>query len=402
MGKVFQFLTGLVFLSLLLPQNVISASYKIGLIVPLSGAERWLAQELRDGATLAAEALSSRSETIDLVIIDDGGRSTRLERELVKLKSDSRVMAIIGGATFGQTKTIDQIAVNLDIPTLICGDPSGTSRSPSQVFQLLPDNGQQFAAIFDYVTRIVPKAVGRRTVVILTGSGLGSRPALETMASNYGIQLTIINASSGRLNMDQFRQVRGSKAKAAIVIGNNEDCLRACQEIRRASIRCPIFGRLRQASTDFQKSAAGRISDFFATSAAGHETYPPCEPTFAKSFLDRFGRKPTSWAALAYDGIGLVSKAVTAARNQRQRVGSSLAKLPMHFGVGFVFNPQSGDRWFPSIARMDRDRFVTLRPPGKISAPATNKSSRVPRIDKDITQTGKITKWRHFLVLPGQ
>ena len=402
-----KFLAGLLFLCLLAPQFSLSAPFKIGLILPLSGAEKWLGQELRDGAQLAAESSRDRPE---LKIIDDGGRAARLERDLLRLNDDKEIMAIIGGGSFGQTSSIEQFSHRLDIPVLVCGDPVGTSRSASEIFQLLPTNEQQFAAIFDYVTKTVPAPLGRKTVAIMTGSGHGSRIALERAASSYDVELNIINSSTGRLSMDQFRQVRRSKAKAAIVIGNNEDSLRACQEIRRASIRCPIFGRLRQASSDFRQLAAGRVSEFYVTCAAGHETYPPCEPNFAKSFLDRFGRKPSSWAALAYDGVSLIGKAVAAANKRRNRVGQNLARLPMHFGVGFVFSPQSGQLWFPSIARMDAQQFVTLRPPGKMSlrrrTQTSNKTIRRParrvRDNKDITQSGKITKWRHFLVLPGQ
>ena len=398
MLKGLQFLTALLFLYLLVPPFSLAAPFKIGLILPLTGAEKWLGQELRDGARLAAESLRDRPE---LVIVDDNGRSARLERELLRLSKVNEVMAIIAGGSFGQTSSLEQFSQRLDIPVLVCGDPVGTSRSASEIFQLLPTNEQQFAAIFDYVTKTVPAALGRKTVAIMTGSGHGSRMALERAALSYDIELSIINSSTGRLTMDQFRQVRRSKAKAAIVIGNNEDSLRACQEIRRASIRCPIFGRLRQASSDFRKLAAGRVSEFFVTCAAGHETYPPCEPNFAKSFLDRFGRKPSSWAALAYDGVSLIGKAVAAANNRRNRVGQNLANLPMHFGVGFVFSPKSGELWFPSIARMDAQDFVTLRPPGKMLPRARTQSTRF-RKNKDITQSGKITKWRHFLVLPGQ
>ncbi len=397
----------------LLPAALFSAPYKLGLILPLTGPEKWLGRELRDGAQLSAED-SPSTDRPELIVLDDGGLSSKLERHLTQLNRNRDVLAVIGGGSFGQTKTIDNMANRLEYPVLICGDPLGSSKQKSKVFQLLPTNAQQFAAIFAYLNATIPAALSKKTIAVITQSGQQSELPLQQTAAAVGASVKIVKTASGRLSTSQARDLRRGSTKAVIVVGNNGDSLRACQEVRRASINSPIFGRLRQASDDFEQAAKGRVSDFFAVTAAGHEMFPPCEPTFVKRFFTRFGRKPTSWAALAYDGVQLANKAVKAANNSRSRVGRELASLPMHFGVGFVFDPGSDELWFPSVARLNEEGFITRQPPGKmkplaevpVSRNQARRSNRARvnrrQTTKDITQTGRINKWRHFLVLPGR
>ena len=252
----------------------------------------------------------------------------------------------------------------------------------------------------------------RRVVAILLGNRASTegrsltKGLLELAAKRADLNLSILSSTQGRLDAQKLKRLRGASPVAVLLIGQNNEVLRACQEVRRAGERCPLFGRLRQASSDFIETMKGRVTGFWAPTAAGHETFPPCEPSFAKAFQQRYDRYPSSWAALAYDGVMLIQRAVEVSSRKGLSPSRALGDLPLFYGVGFVFNFKDSELWHPALSKFDdQAQFSTMRPPDRIlplktweierlKSKASNSSSNDEAGDKTLK------KWHHFLVLP--
>ncbi|QJU55179.1 ABC transporter substrate-binding protein [Herbiconiux sp. KACC 21604] len=118
------------------------------------------------------------------------------------------------------------------------------------------------------------------------------------------------------------------------------------QQLRTSGSELPIFGTDGAVSPDLTSLGGDAVEGMTVYSAFTAAAGTPASADFVEAFTEKYGKAPSSWAALAYDATNVVAQAITdAGSTDRAAVTEALAATEGFDGVtGDISFDDGGDR----------------------------------------------------------
>ena len=256
---------------------------------------------------------------LELVIRDDGGSVREGKLIAQELVDDPRIMAVIGHlqsyVSIPAAAVYDLAGLPMIAPTST--SPDLTRRGYDRVFRLLftdRDTGREMA---EFAAR---KGYDRVAVVYeRTVYGRGAANAFGERASEVGVEIVgraSYDPGGARRNLGQRRlleRLERERFDALFVAGQVPQAGHVLEEARSLGIDQPVLGTDAMASTTLieegGEAAAGTVLP-----VPFHPADPrPQVQEFVEAFRTRFGVEPDAGAALAYDAVKLLARAMRTA-----------------------------------------------------------------------------------------
>jgi hypothetical protein len=424
---------------LIFPVATVKAeNYKIGLVSSNDLRNSKVFRDIFDGATLALSEIGQEGSIVTIAPSQNGS----LNEKLTLLNKESDLACTMVLASPSEPMKIIKGMNLLTNPILLMG-LTATGESPwSSLYQLSPADDLQFEAMLTHSIK-AGTAGSIFAIVPRTNESDIDKDILKSFLKK-NILVTLIHLdenltdNSGiRRNRNLSVKLKDSRPSAVFLGGSTGDVINTIVDLRNLKITCPIYLRLNETVENLDRLAT--MGDIFAVTAAAHIGSIPGEPGFIERFTATHKREPSSWAALAYDGANQIAKGTSLSKSINANLAEKLMKLPLQFGAGFAIDFSLDARWYPAISRLTEGKFLVVQLPGVSQLPYekkrkiatsltgqdssksnnTNSTQRsnqnaAKNIDgypddtkignklnqNDITETGIVRKWNHFLVLP--
>ncbi len=394
------------------------AQFKIGLVVSDDAQASEIKRDIYDGAALAVSE-GSGNHTIALAVPNF---EKSIRQKLIRLNSEPSLSSAIVFATPNERESFSKALNEVSYPILCAGISLQNHQNGTRYFQLSPDAKLQAEAMIRHAMQA--KAAQSIGVIILDNGEHSLTMEISEVFQQYNLPVPFIPLKERVKDTRLFRmkprtatRLKKIKPSALFLFGNSEDVVHTAMDLREMNLSCPLYLRMRNA-TRTVLNRVYNLGEIYCVTAASHRNDIPGEPGFVDRFANRFGRDPSSWASLAYDGVMEIIKA-----SNSGDPAMNLANLPLGFGTGFALDFSRQTRWYPAISKLEGGNLRVQSLPGKSQLSSTPLNRVTPSSlpqniqqrdafrrqpsynsyappQNDITQSGTVRKWRHFLVLP--
>jgi branched-chain amino acid transport system substrate-binding protein len=344
---------------------------KIGIIVPLTGADAEDATLIKNGAMMAFDEATAAGGVAGYkvvpVIYDDGTATAgqydpaQAATDTKKLIADPLVVANVGPEMSGSGKAMSPILSEADMATISPSSTNPDITDPKMAGQFRPKGK---AVYFRTVTtdayqgpnmaNYYKEKLHVKTVFILDDSGaygVGLANAFENQAKKIGMQV---------LGHDQLDP-------------KEADYTTALTKIKALNPDAIYYGGVAQAGVKLAKQAAETVPNmikgggdgvaggsflkgggfpavesWYATNAGPHLTESPVAASFVKSFQEKYHTTPDDYSITAYDAAKVILAAVeTVAKGgkdmTRSNVRDAIQSSHVETLQGTVAFDQNGD-----------------------------------------------------------
>jgi branched-chain amino acid transport system substrate-binding protein len=299
-----------------------SATYTIASASPWKEAYGLMA---RQGTELAVETINKRggvrSHRLSLVRVDDEGTGTKAAAVAQGLVDADSVLAVVGHANSSATVA----AARIYDGRLVAVSPSASSPEltglSQWLFRVIPSdsvNGQDLARF--------AMALGHSRASILYENNSYGRGLADSFRRAFRGEIASIDpvAVDGSEVEPYVAYLRLHEPGLIFVAGSEGSGLQILREARRQGIKSDFLGG---------DAWTGIASD--TTAAEGVYVGAPFSAEdprrevrdFVQAFRAKFGRDPTSFAALAYDATMVIAEAIERGGPDRQAIRDYLASM---------------------------------------------------------------------------
>jgi ABC-type branched-subunit amino acid transport system substrate-binding protein len=315
-------------------------SVKIGFFAPIEGSpDALMGQQMLKGATLALEEGNKKGgyKGIPFVFVkrNDTGLWGASSNELVKL-DEEKVWAVLGSIDGANTHIALRIALKMELPMVNTGttDPTLTETRIPWIVRCIADDRQNGYALALYIF----KEKGYTRVTVLRNNNRYGRTGIiefKDAARRLGHPLLFeLRYETGdTLFTPQLERIQKASAEAVVIWGNAREAGYIVKEMRGMEMEQAVFGSDRLVSPEFLRIAGEGAEGVVATHPYNPEEKDPYLVSFAQRFKERFGEKPESFAAHAYDGMTLLIEAIRKAGLNRARIRDALTDVKYFRGV---------------------------------------------------------------------
>jgi ABC-type branched-subunit amino acid transport system substrate-binding protein len=243
--------------------------------------------------------------------------------EVIHLAYKDNVWAIIGGIDGANTHIAIRVALKIEIPWMTPGDldPTYIETNIPWVMRCIGDDRQLNYILVDYALR---KSDYKRPAIIRSSNRYGrfgvreirdscrrlGRPSVIEMAYKVG-------STNFNLQLDRIAEY------APDVIfhwGNGDDAARVLNAIRARGWSQPFLTCDRAVTDEFVRIAGPNAEGVVCGYPWNPDRHDPKLDAFRRSFKERYGVEPDTYAAHAYDGANMLIWAI-------QTVGLNRAKI---------------------------------------------------------------------------
>jgi branched-chain amino acid transport system substrate-binding protein len=327
-------------------------SVKIGFLGPIeptvsvatggTSHEESLGRKMLQGAKLAIEQANARGgyhgEKIPyrLVVRNDNGLWGASGNEVIHLAYKDNVWAILGTIDGANSHIAIRVALKVEIPVINSGDtdPTFTETAIPWVFRVITDDRQMCYLLADYVfnklklTRVAALRANNRYGRI----GIDEfRDAATRLGHPF---LAELNYSVGDTDFTpQLQRIKSLNPAVVITYGDAVESALILKQMRAMGMNQWFIGSDRMVSPEFIKNAGENIGQVAAGYPYNPESSDPRYLEFKRLFNERFGEAPETYAAHAYDGMGMLIEAIEKAGLNRARIRDELADIKYYDGV---------------------------------------------------------------------
>ena len=399
------------------------ATYKIGIAISSNLNQFKIEHEINDierdiydGAALAVNELSGK----DKITLSIPNFENTLQGKLKRLNNEPQLAASLVFALPQDTPDFLKALRTISHPVLSLGSALKEERTSNQYYQLAPDNSLEVEAMINSAR--INGLSERIAVIVLDTAEAELNDDLATIFSAKNIPMTLIHSQQRIKRLDLRRmkirivqKIERANPTAIFLLGNSEDVVDTAIDLRELKIQCPLYIRMRNTTRKVQNKLYN-LGEIYGVTAASNLNRLPGEPGFVNRFARFFGRDPSSWAALAYDGIKQIVKGASRSNGSELKytLPSILPTLPLEFGTGFAIDLSRRTVWYPATSKLEKGNFQVKTLPGRSVIEGSNLNKQVSpspvRVEApqrrrgdnrdDITQTGTVRRWKHILVLP--
>ncbi len=307
---------------------------RIGFLGPLEGSDiKDLGLQMLNGTTMAIEEANAKGGyhgiPFELMVHNDVGMWGAAANEVVKL-DDEGVWGFLGSIDGIVTHVALRVALKLEIPLVNTADPDPTlteTRIPWMIRTIGDDRQHSYALAL----KIFKEMGLSRVAVLRTNYRYGRVGIMEfrDAARRLGYPLVLeVRYDEGESDFTtQLERIRNTNPDAIMLWGNAKETGMIVKQIRKMGMEQPIFGGDRLVSDKFLEIAGNDAEGVIAVYPYNPEGTDPKLVAFTKEYESRFGIKPDSFAAHAYDGMNILIDAIHIAGLNRTKIRDVLTDL---------------------------------------------------------------------------
>ncbi len=294
----------------------------IGQLVPLSGPERALGEQARNGARLAVELLKQEAELPEqpLVVrhVDTRGNPETVRAEAVRLVTLNRVAALLGGPDSAASEQLARTGQSYGVPVLLTADLPKTAPGDA-VFCL----GASLEARGRALALFAARELHCSHVVIASDARDASGTALATAFTDTwkkehrdkepGLKEWSWQGAGERAPLAQ--RVTAARPEAVLIVAEPAEFLSFREQLAAGGLKSPLlYGGTDVGSSPLAERLATGPAVYLSTVFTPEADSGPEGQDFVRQYREKFGARPGLPAAMAYDGVRVLASALTRAK----------------------------------------------------------------------------------------
>jgi branched-chain amino acid transport system substrate-binding protein len=365
----------------------------VGAFQSLTGSEATFGQSTDRGIRMAIaeqnEAGGIHGRPIELVMLDDAGKTQEAGTAVTRLITRHHVRAVLGEVASGLSKAGGAVAQKYRVPMISSGSTNETVTSiGDMIFRVcFVDSFQGYV-----VARFAHDNLHATRVGILydqtTPYSKGLATEFDRAFRALGGEVTAIEAYTGG-DVDQSPQLqtlRDTSPQAIFVPGYYNDVGRIAQEARRLGITVPLLGGDGWDSPKLAEIGRDAVEGSYYSNHYSFEEQRPALQAFVDRFRARYGgQTPDALAALGYDSAKVLFAAMDRAPSLRgpELAAAIAATKDFHGVTGTITLDEHRDPVKSAVMLQIRDGkphfAAAIEPPhGPLPEAAARELSPVP------------------------
>ncbi len=290
---------------------------KIGEVQTMTGSEATFGIAIHRGIKMVIDQVNANGgihgKKIELVTLDDQGKSEESATAITKLITQNGVTAILGSLASSRSMAMAPIAQNSKIPMI---SPAATNPKVTElgnyIFRVCfidPFQGRVMAK-FALNELKVKKVAIIRDLKSDYSIGLSDYFA-DTLKKGGGEVLPIQSYSTGDIDFKaQLTAIRGQKPDALFIPGYYTEAGLIIRQARELGIKVPLLGGDGWSSPKLVEIAGNDLENSYFSNHYSNEDQSPQVQAFVKDFQRSFGSLPDGIAALGYDAALVLTEAM--------------------------------------------------------------------------------------------
>lgn len=298
-----------------------AAEVKVGFFCPMSGAVAVYGNDSLRAAQFALDEMQKSGalgpNTIKLIPADTGGNPAQAAQAVQRMIDADEVMAVFGGCTSPETAAVVEMTEPAQVPLLshLAQDTSLTQKD-NKWFARIAQSAKVFAS--SAADWSIEKQKAKSIYILARNDNYGQSlaDAFEAKAKELGV--TVAGRVAYEPHAKEFKPIlsRMMEAKPDLVsiLGFYTDTGLIVKQMGELQIKTPVFANTSPALSQF-RDIAGPASN----GAFGALYYYPGSidsdqgKNFVKAWQDKFGREPTQYEGMGYDGMSVLADAINRA-----------------------------------------------------------------------------------------
>ncbi|MHC4737913.1 MAG: ABC transporter substrate-binding protein [Planctomycetota bacterium] len=327
-----------------IPEPDYVETVKLGFIGPIMSTvsvatggkshEETLGIKMLQGSRLAIEQANDaggylkRNIPFELIISNDNGLWGASGNEIIKMAYKDNVWAILGTIDGANSHIAIRVALKAEIPMMNSGDtdPTFIETNIPWVFRCISDDRQQGYLLVDYLYK---KRGFKRIGVIRSSNRYGRFGVREIIDGSRRLGTPVLLEMAYDLGIEDFSlhldRLKNENLDAIVHWGDAVDGAKILNQMRATGMQQPYFACDRCLSDEFIKIAGANAEGVICPYPWNPMGKNKRLEDFNKAFSQRFGEKPETFAAHAYDGMQMLIWAVQVAGLNRAKIRDVLA-----------------------------------------------------------------------------
>jgi ABC-type branched-subunit amino acid transport system substrate-binding protein len=252
--------------------------------------------------------------------------------EIVKMDFDEHVVAVLGAIDGATTHIMIRVTLKLEIPVMDTGttDPTVTETRIQWLVHNFPDDRQQGYALADYIF----KQLGLKRIGVLRTQSRYARIGVAKFADEARRmgRPVVLELKFERGDTDfstQLRMLKDGRIDGLVIWGEPPEAGLVLKQMRAMGIRQPAFGASRLAYRQLLETAGPAAEGFVCTSAIDPSRKDPQWLEFEEKYRKAYQVEPDAYAAWAYDGVTMLTKAIDKAGLNRGLIMDALREYQL-------------------------------------------------------------------------
>ena len=341
-------------------------TYLVGVTGPFTGDGAQYGEMFRMGVEMHADEINAaggiNGVPLELEFQDDKGDPKEAANAAQKLGSNPNVLAVVGHFNSSCSLAGKEVYNSMGVLQLSPGSTNVTVCAGGDwTFRNVYRDDFQGQFIAEYIKYVL----GYNRVAVFFDNddyGRGLRDAFAARAEEIGLEIVREEAyvRDTQEYTPQLTQIMAQKPDIIFVSGLYANAAMILTQARNLGIETPFIGGDGLLSADLITNAA-KASEGTVVTCPFLPTAPD-ESTqkFVASFKERYGTEPDCWAALAYDALGIVARAIREVGPDRNAVRDYIAAMDSpqkgYDGVaGLTYFNADGDCMKPLVVAVVKD-----------------------------------------------
>lgn len=375
----------------------------IGVAAPFTGDNSEFGTQIKMGVELARDEINAaggiNGRPLELNEQDDAGKAADAQNVATTLATDDNVMAVIGHFNSSCSLTGKTIYSQAKMVMFSPGSTNvNVTKDSDYVFRNIFTDDFQGQSLANYAGNVL----GKKKVAILFDNddyGTGLKESFKKRAAQLGLEIQRETAFDKDTNdfRSQLTTIQSGQPDIILVSGLYKQAANIARQARELGIKTQLIAGDGVFSQQYIDLGGESAEGTFVTCPYLFDLGGEKAKKFAEGFKKKFKRDPDAWAALSYDAVNLVVKALKEKGVSRAAVLDYLKTInspeTAYDGLaGKTFFDAEGDCKKPvQVAVVKGGKFVAaekqLGPDGKaVSAGHEAKEAHVETSDKTTTK----------------
>ncbi len=329
-----------------------AASVKVGVVGPYTGSSAPFGISMREGVQLAAEEINAAGGIkglgpIELVAEDDEGKPDIAVAAMTKVVQRDRVAAVIGPINSSNCLASMRVTQKEQVPqiTPVCASPAITAQGNPYIFRTTLSDSRYASSLAEFAVKTAKLS---RFAILHDADDYGTDGAnvFERKLRELGVT-PVVREKWNRGDKDftaQLLKVKEAKVGGLLTWGLAAEIALIARQARQLGITAPLLGGAGLATPRFPELGGQAVEGTLVTMLFVPDLPDPRAQAFVRKYEARFGRRPDTFAAQAYDTAQLLARALAAGGAGGPKLRDAIAKTHYEGITGPVVFDETGDR----------------------------------------------------------
>lgn len=329
--------------------------FVVGLFAPMTGENAEYGRSFRQAIDLFVSRLNAsggiNGHPLEIVVSDDRSDPREAANIAQRYASDRRILATIGSFTSTAAMAAAPIYEREGVVQI---SPTSSHPDFTRIGSYMFRNTTIQALEAPEIAKFVVEKLGARRIAVAYRQddwGLSASGFFEDAARKLGAQIVLSEGFiAGERDFRPFiTRLRSANPDAIHIAMFYADAAVIAQQLKQAGLNIPVITSTSLYHPEFIIQGGSAVEGYYVPSTFYPDNPDPAVREFVESYRQLYGSTPSSFAAQAYDSIGLIAAAIRYVLDSgqeltRQAIRDALYEMPPYPGVtGLIKYDENGD-----------------------------------------------------------